>query len=805
MATGELVFGSFRIDIPEQLLWKGAVRLKITPKSFAVLTYLAQRAGTLVTKEELHGAIWTDTHVGASSLKTCIAEIRRVLGDTAEAPDFIEAVPRRGYRFIALVGVSNLPAPLTSFVGRAGERSGVTHLLDEGRLVTIWGPAGVGKTRLAMEIARDLMPAMPHGVWWVDLSPLFDSNLVGHTVATTLGIPGFLVADTLARALNERQLLLVFDNCEHVRDACASLAIGLLRACPKLKILATSREALGVPGESVWPLSPLPVPDASAHDDDPGAFDGIRLFAERAKDANPFFSIADHAAAVARICRCVDGLPLAIELAAARVKSVTPEQMTARLDDVLRLLAQRGPTDPAHHQTLRAAFDWSYELLSAQERALFASLSVFAGSFTLTAVESVCGDTVHGDAGELFDLMSQLVDRSLVATEPSPEETRYRLLDTVRRYASEKLPAEMQAGLARRHAEFFLRVAEAIEPSIHSVTSAVCLVRLSREHDNFRAALQWSSSSDRGEIGLRLAAALCWFWIRRGQLREGRNWLEAMLERGDAAPPRARAAALDAAGTLALSCGERERARDRLEASVTLWRTTHDLRGLGRALHHLGLTVQELGDVQAAKPVSEESVDVLRRASSPWDLAIALCGLGTVKRLIGQAAEARPLYEESVAILRALGDGWTLKYPLGELAALAASQHRYDLAEAYYRQSLIALRPLEEYWFLSLGIVTMAQVRLALGDHDHAVRLFGAAEGLRQVANLPPLREVLTPEYEQCLNELRASLGGARFDALWEEGRKMSRDEAITLALVPTSTTPEEVGVGDINESPGPT
>ena len=692
-AANQLVFGRFRIDASEQTLWKGRRRLRITPKSLALLQYLARHAGRLIAKEELLDAIWADTHVGPGVLKNCVAEIRHALGDSANAPRFIEAVPRRGYRFVALVGIGNLPVPLTSFVGRDQELAEVTRLLGDGRLVSIWGPAGVGKTRLAIQVASHLQSEVPHGVWWIDLSPLVDPSLVAHTVAATLGVRdrvGLSVADALAKTLHERRLLLVFDNCEHLVDACASLADSLLRACPDLKILATSREPLGVTGERVWPLLPLSVPGSSPRSAELIASEAVRLFVERAKEASPFFALTDgNATAVADICRCLDGLPLAIELAAVRVKVLAPEQIAARLDDVLKLLVHESRTEPLRHQTLKAAFDWSCDLLSLKERRLLTFLSVFPGSFTLAAVESVCGGTEGFETEEMLDLMTRLIDRSLVtvATEPSAEETRYRLLGTVRQYARAELLPDFGAGLARRHAEFFLCVAEEVEPAINGAASVACVSRLNRERDNLRAALQWACQDESGgEIGARIAAALWCYWLRRGQLREGRDWLEATLPRGALAPARVKAQVLCGAGTLALIQGDREHARIRLEASVTLSRTTGDFVSLGRALYHLGLVKASFGDEEAAQRLTEEGVDVLRRADRPWDLAIALTGLGRVMRFQGRLIDSASLYQESAAILRAIPDPWTLSYPLKWLAALAAREGRSDLAEAYWRR-----------------------------------------------------------------------------------------------------------------------
>lgn len=789
VATNLIVFGSFRIDASAQTLWNGTRRLKITTKSLALLQYLVRNAGRVVTKEELLDVIWSDTHVNVGIIKTCVAEIRRVLGDNAESPRFIEAVRRRGYRFIASVGVGDLPVPLTSFVGRESELPRLRHLLEYGRLVTLRGPAGVGKTRLAIEVASRIITDMPYGVWWVDLSPVVDPGLLPQTVVNTLSIRDYAgrpVLQTLADEIVDRRLLLVLDNCEHLIEACASLADRLLRSCPNLKILATSREPLRVAGESVYTLVPLLTPESSEHASDVVTSDAVRLFVERAKDAEAAFTISDgNAAAVASICRQLDGLPLAIELAAGRVSVLAPEQIAARLDDVFGLLGHGARLESPRHQTLKAAFDWSYELLPPRERQLFGRLSVFSAPFSLAAVESVCGGEETFTAAGLLDLMASLVDRSLVTvtTDRSAKETRYRLLDTVRQYAREKLPADVREQMTVRHARYFLRLAEEVAPSINTSAASGCLARLDRERESFRASLRWAIQTREADVAVRLTVALYFYWLRRGQLREGRQWLEeALALDASSVSERTLADALCDAGVLAWLHGDTFASYQRLEESLRLCRITGDAAALGRALYHLSLPVAQKGELDTAERLGEEAVDVLRRVDSPWDLATALTGLGILRRRQHRMAEAADLYEEAASILRSISDPWTLFYPLSELASLASYEGKHEHAEKYWRESLAVLRPLDETWFVSVVIAGLSQVDIARRDYTKAVRLAGAADSLRRGRGLPAAMRTDLP-FERLVEQLRSALGDEGFEREWARGRLLSRNEAIGLAL----------------------
>ncbi|MCI0354796.1 MAG: AfsR/SARP family transcriptional regulator, partial [Acidobacteria bacterium] len=432
----------------------------------------------------------------------------------------------------------NLPIPLTSFIGRVHEQAEVQRLLTTTRLLTLAGPGGCGKSRLALVVAADQVADYPDGAWLVELAALADPLLLPQAVATTLDVreePQRPLIATLTNALQSRVLLLVLDNCEHLIDACAHLVQTLLGACPQLQILATSREALGLAGETVWPVPPLSLPDSRHLPSIEwlGQAEAIQLFVERAGAALPTFALTDeNAPAVAQVCQRLDGMPLAIELAAARVKVLTVPQIAARLDDCFKLLAAGSRTIVSRHQTLRAAIDWSYELLSEQERVLFQRLAVFEGGFTLEATEGVCaGRGIEPD--DILELLSHLVDKSLVVvgTQQQGREARYRLLETIRQYARDKLLGSAEAEIIRQqHAAYYLTLAEQAELKLQGLEQLAWLDRLEVEHDNLRAALRWSQAeAQAGETGLRLAGTLGLFWYLHGHWSEGRGWLESML------------------------------------------------------------------------------------------------------------------------------------------------------------------------------------------------------------------------------------------------------------------------------------
>ncbi len=549
----------------------------------------------------------------------------------------------------------NLPGQLTSFIGREPEMAEARRLLGQTRLLTLTGMGGEGKSRLALQVAAEAVDAYADGVWLVELASLSDPDLVPQAVAAALGIreePDKRLVETLTDALRPKSLLLLLDNCEHLVDACARLAETLLRSCPSVSILATSREAFGIGGEAVLPLSSLSLPRGPAlpPDDMLARYELVRLFVDRATAAHPAFRFsAGNAAAVSQVCSRLDGMPLALELAAARVKVLSPEQIVSRLDDRFRLLSGGSRTALPRQQTLRALIDWSYDLLPSPEQTLLRRLSVFAGGWTLDAAESVCAG---GEAAErdVLDLLAHLVAKSLVVAEPPEDgQVRYRLLENLRQYAEERLAETDEAeSLSRHHRDWFLQFAEDAEPNLFGPQHAPWLNRLEREHDNFRKALRGCQErpADAATF-LRLAGALSHFWSVRSYLSEGRGWLETALADAPDAPPAIRAKAMNGAGVLAWSCGDFTQAATFHETDLELRREMQDGRGIARALANLGILASEKADFARARHLFEESLAVYREVGDQENVAILLNNLGSLLIDIGDFDTAGPFFSES--------------------------------------------------------------------------------------------------------------------------------------------------------------
>ena len=694
----------------------------------------------------------------------------------------------------------NLPLPLTSFVGREAELVEVQGRVRRGRLLTLIGVGGCGKTRLALEAARSIAdsegPAngsggkLPDGVWLVELDSLRDPSLVAREVASVLGVgerPGRELELELVAALRDRRCLILLDNCEHLVGACAELAEGLLRRCPGLAVLATSREPLGAVGERVWPVPALSVP-GSLSLEAASRSESAQLFAERAAAASPGFALTEeNVPAVAEVCRRLDGMPLAIELAASRVRSMTTAQISARLDDALGLLASGPRTASPRHSTLRATVDWGYDLLSPPERALLRALSVFSGGFTLEAAEEVCQAEAEEGGGPVLDLLSRLVDKSFVQVRRTREAARYRLQEVIRQYASGKLEEAGQTDIMRRrHAVFFRDFAEEAEPGLDGPDSGFWLDLVDEDLDNLRAAMSWAADSGEAELGLRLSSALAWFWLRRGRLAEGRASLERALAVGGE-PDIAVAKALHVSGGLAWAQGDRDAAASRLGEAVERLGELDDYEfrdaWLSSALSTYSLALLGSGETEEALTTAAASVAVGRRVGESSELARALGALGLARMSAGDLDEAVPPLEESAALCRRLGDGWLLSFPLGNLAVMALETGDHGRARSLAEESLRALRGLDEEWLLSNSLAFIAATLSARGRARRAAALFGASEAMRETVGQEELYSHHRAVYDRGVESARDALGEEELAAAWAEGRAMGVEEAISFAL----------------------
>ena len=805
------------------------------------LMELLAREGRRSEALEVYRALATalEEELGVSPARETRAVRARLL---AEAPVALVPAAKR----------TNLPAPLTSFIGREWERAELTRFLREGvggsRLLTLVGAGGCGKTRLALEVARALLDDYPDGVYLVELAPLADPGLLHQAVAGALGLretqkaADQSVLDMLATYLSGRQLLLVLDNAEHVVVGAAELAVALLQAAPGLRILVTSQAALGVLGELAWRVPSLSLPEES---DLPVAdlspYEAIQLFVERAQLSKPHFALTErNAAAVLQVCRRLDGIPLALELAAARLSVLSVEQLAGRLDDRLGLLTEGNRAALPRQQTLRATIEWSYNLLTAAERVLLGRLSVFAGGWTLEAAEGVCAGPKLSRRVAL-ERLHGLVSKSLVQVEEREGAMRYQLLETVRAYAHERLEAagELDA-LRERHAGWCQALAEEAALGLVGPDQGDWLMRLDLEHDNLRAALGWAlerdeegtstgspSHPERHEIAMRLATGIWRFWLIHGHVTEGRSWLDrlAQLELTTVEGERAallRAMVLAATAVLATEQGEHSRAADLAGAALALYRELGDQRRSAATLDILATTAMRQGDNARAAALYEESLVIFRILDQQRSIATVLNNLGLAARYQGDYGRATALYEESLAIKQALGDvhgiavalnnlgdvaldqgnvarartlfersltsfqeqkgQWGIALLLTNLGNVARVEGEYEQAARLYRQSLILYRDMDNRVDAGECLEGLAAAICAAGEPHRAARLLGAAASVRAALNTPPSPRDRT-HCERTREAVRAALGEEAFAMAWAGGAALSPEQAVTEAL----------------------
>lgn len=759
--------GPFLLNAETCVLTEGGAPAALGQRAVAVLVALVRSAPEYVPKTRIIEAAWPGIVVEESNLAVQIASIRRTLARVPGGERWLQTLARRGYRFVGPVtrlpeketsaaGTggrrSNLPEPLTSFVGRERELAELRELLAGHRLLTLTGAGGVGKTRLALRVADAVLDHYGDGAGLVELAALGDPRLVPQTVTTVLGLkeqPGKGLTETLTEYLQARHLLLVLDNAEHLLAACAQLAEAVLRRCPQVTVLVTSRERLGVPGELTYRVPSLSTPDAAldATARSLAGVESVRLFSERVQLHLPRFAVTDrNAPALANICRRLDGIALAIELAAARVRSMSVEEVNRRLDRRFDLLTGGSRTVPPRQQTLRAAIDWSYDLLSDAEKTLLCRLAVFAGGWTLEWAERVCaGDGIEARA--ILDLLASLVDKSLVIVEERNAAARYRFLESVHEYAAERLRELGQDALAhRRHFAHFLALAEEAEPQFTGKDQQAWLDRIEIEHDNLRAAL--SRSSDPGadaEAGLRLASAFARFWLVRGYLAESRSWFSRLLSAAPPAETATRAKALNWAGVFAWKQGDYPAARESYGQSLAIRRALGDRRGVGAVLNNQGLLAYEQGDYLAARALHEESLAIDRELGDRWGIAVSLLHLGSLASAQGDYPSARALYEESLATFRALGDRGHIANAIRSLGGLCNQQGDYPAARALYEESLAICRELGDQsgiaWALNgLGVTARHQgdPAAARSLHERSLAIYrelGVREGIANSLN----------------------------------------------------------------------
>jgi predicted ATPase/class 3 adenylate cyclase len=693
---------------------------------------------------------------------------------------------------------NNLPIQLTSFIGREEEMARVKEILNGTRLVTLIGAGGAGKTRLAIQVAADLIDKFPDGVWFVEFAPLGDAALIPHSVATALGLQlqsGRTIQLALTEYLRERNCLLLFDNCEHLIDACARLADVLVHACLNMKILATSREGFGIAGEVIHRVPSLAIPSLETPIVQTlTQYEAVRLFIDRAVTIQPDFAVTNqNALAVAQICNHLDGIPLAIELAAARVNVLSVEQISERLVDRFRLLTGGSRTALPRQQTLRALIDWSYSLLSASERILFERLSIFAGGWTLEAAESLCaGDGI--ESFEVLDRLQNLAAKSLVVVgEGVDGRMRYHLLETIRQYAREKLVNSEQLSMFRdRHLDWFLDFEEQARPKLFSSEQVVMLNRLDADHDNFRTALAWSMET-MVERGLRLAAGLYRFWRLRGYWFERLDWLNKLLAQPDAlAPTSIRAYALITRGDMELSQGEYTAAEKSFAESLEIYRKLSNEKGIAEALGELARLSIQQGDFLLASEFGEESLEISRKIGDKFEISQALnrlaqglraqgnwiranellkesvtlfsqmVDMGSIQHFFsspesqnayfilasseqdkGNFERARKFFDDGLAFFRKTGSSHEIAWFLRYLAYLSWREGDLARAQTLYQESLQIVQDLKDKYCTAHTLDGLAQVENGKGNYDKAASLACQALNLyEQVGSKPRIAKV---------------------------------------------------------------
>jgi predicted ATPase/DNA-binding winged helix-turn-helix (wHTH) protein len=843
-------FGEFKLDQAKGCLLKGADEIKLRPKLHEALLYFLRNPGRLVPKQELIEAVWPGTFVTDDSLVQCVLELRRALGDHEQK--LIKTAPRRGYIFAASVlpvsvhqqgqdscshveagglnelqGRRYLPVPQTTLVGREQQLAEAAALMVRPavRLLTMTGSGGSGKTRLALATATAVQEHFPGGVQFIGLASITQAELVKTAIAKALDIQQ--VAQSSLAKLIAHQLgdagpyLLLLDNFEQVMPA-ATLVSEILAACPKLKILATSRESLHIYGEQEFPVTPLAQPAA------------VELFAQRAAAVRPAFAMNDeNAPLIQEICSRLEGLPLAIELAAARTKVLPLGAILERLHSRLRLLTGGALDLPERQQTLRRTIDWSHELLNAAEQRLFRRLSVFSGGWTLEAAEAVCNTRLDLEMDTLEGL-SSLVDKNLVQVAAGDDrEPRFNMLETIREYAHETLVAHGEEAATRRaHAAYCMVLAEEGNPELAPAERSRWLLQCDVEIDNFRTALDWLFQHHEIEWGLRLCVALFRFWDMREHLAEGRARLETILGLAGKGHTKERARVAQFLGALVTAQGDFPAAKTFLQESLTLYQQIGDQWGIGASLNALAISARDRGDYVCARENFEKSLASWRALSDRLAIARCLHNLANVVKVEGDYSSASAALSEAASIFEELGDRSGAAWSINQLGDIARDKGELKVAHDLYQRAISRFREAEDRWGLARSLTDLGQIDCEQGEHQkaraeyhealeifaklrhrrgmaralegtaclalargnalRALRLAGAAAHLRQTigAPLPPSEQA---KLRQTLARAWGSLSEAEAEKAWDEGKTLGLERAIQYSLEePAPTSPQK-------------
>jgi predicted ATPase/class 3 adenylate cyclase len=727
---------------------------------------------------------------------------------------------------------NNLPIQLTSFIGRERELREAKGRLESARLLTLIGPGGTGKTRLTLQLAADVLPNFADGVWFVELAPLADPALILQTIASVLGVReqlGMPLIDIVINYLRTKKLLLILDNCEHLVESCAQLVDQFLHASQTIKMIASSREALGISGETVYrvPSLSLPDPDKVTFEALEG-YESVQLLVERARAANPKFRLTEkNASSIAQICRRLDGIPLALELAAARLTVFSPEQIATRLDDRFKLLTGGSRTALPRQQTLRALIDWSYDMLTDEERTLFRRLAVFADGWTFEAAEALCPDL------DVLDLLTQLVNKSLVAVDDEGSESRYRLLETVRQYARDKLLESGEVEHVRnRHLDYFHDLAGRAEPNLYTVNAMEWVIKLEAERGNMRAAIEWGMENNLKAV-LEICCALPNFWLRRGMEGESRALIKEALSRTHTLPKLEGQVAHQQAtllanawlslGFLAFSQGDSIPAIDATKKCASLARQLGDKSLLAKALGfevsaklvaggfeetdallNEGVTAaRESGDpfatgmmlgmfgsrmmmtghdLETAQAYAEQGISLLQQSGNLWGHTMILMSMAMVAKYRGRFDEARSSFHACLPIFHDMGDRHRVNMVRSELAHMERAEGHYEIALQMYRETIVVWQRLGHRAAIAHQMECLAFIAKVHEKGERAAILFGAAEALREQIEIQ-MTVMERIEYEREVADLRAGMDEQVFALAWANGRAKTMEETISFAL----------------------